>query len=58
MLGRAGWAGPGPGRRAPGQMGRVGGWDSRVRVRARSGASNQLLDWLYVQRFTLDLAGK
>jgi hypothetical protein len=55
MLGRAGRAGPG--RRAPGQTGRrVGGWDSRVR--ARSGASNQLLDWLYVQRFTFDLAGK
>jgi hypothetical protein len=56
MLGRVGRAGPG--RRAPGQTGRVGGWDSRVRARVRSVACNQLLDWLYVQRFTLDLAEK
>ena len=54
MIGSARRAGPG--RRAPGQTGRVGGWDSRVR--ARNGASKQLLDRLHVQRFTSDLAGK
>ena len=56
VIRRARWAGPG--KRALGQTGRVGGWDSRVRARVRSGASNQLLDWLYVQRFTSDIAGK
>ena len=54
MIGRVRQAGPG--RRAPRQTGRVGGWDSRVR--ARNGAIKQLLDRLHVQRFTSDLAGK